>query len=213
MYITRILLLVFILYKICVCTHFILLWLFYCCFCPLSSNQFAFYIQKRQDPSNPKSLSEIFNSRREDGISGFMIDPTKQSQAAKDARKDFSETVNKRASLSGPLGRGPGGTKAGREHNDPLMISTSANLSRLSGLVATRTSSSEDQHDRSGPLRPEALDHGGRFARSVNEGESTKKQDRKLYTQRNASSRPVEDERACTKVQSLVRLIFFIEFL
>lgn len=136
-----------------------------------------------------------------------MIDPSKQSHAAKDARKDFSETVNKRASLSGPLGHGHGGPKAVRERNDPLRVSASTNLSRLSGLVAARTSSCEDQHERSGTSRLDALDHGGRFARSINGGESTRKHDQKLYPQRNASSRPMEDERACTKEPSLVRLI------
>lgn len=86
------------------------------------------------------------------------------------------------------------------------MVSTRANLAKLSGLVAARTSSSEDQHERSGPSRPETAHNGGRYARPVNEVESTRKQDRKQ--QRMPSSRPLDDERACTKEQSLVSFIF-----
>ncbi|KAH7528851.1 hypothetical protein FEM48_Zijuj05G0121600 [Ziziphus jujuba var. spinosa] len=118
----------------------------------VSSDAFAdpvFVHLKRQDQPNAKSLSEIFNPRRDEALSVFLIDPAKQ-----------------------------------------------ANLSKLSGLVAARTSSSEDLHERSGPSQPKTANNGGRFGRSVNEVESTRKQDRKHYTQRMPSSRPLDDERA-----------------
>ncbi|KAH7533170.1 hypothetical protein FEM48_Zijuj04G0101900 [Ziziphus jujuba var. spinosa] len=82
------------------------------------------------------------------------------------------------------------GTKPGREHIHPLMVSSRANLSKLSGLVVDKTSSSEDLHERSSPSWPKTANNGRRFARSVNEVELTRKQDRKHYTRRVPFSHP-----------------------
>lgn len=149
----------------------------------------------------------MFNLNREGIVSGFLIDPTKQSRAANDTSKDFSENINKRSSLSGPLIRGPVSTRSGREHIVPLMVPTKANLSKLSGLVAARTASSEDQQEKTGSSRIDTINHVCRFPGSDYEGRSKRKQDQKHHTQRVAYSRPVDDDRACTKEPSLVSFV------
>ncbi|PON49673.1 Serine/threonine protein kinase [Parasponia andersonii] len=159
---------------------------------------------RRQDHSNGKSQSEMFNRHREETVSGFLIDPTKQSRAVKDARKDSGDDLNRRASLSGPLVPGPGRTRAGRERNDPPVVSSKASLSKLSGLVAARTASSEDQQVKAGPSQTmETTNDGGRFRGSSSDVDSTRKQDRKHHSLRVAHSRQADDGKTCTKESSL----------
>lgn len=151
----------------------------------------------------------MFNRRREQTVSGFLIDPTKQSRDVKDTRKDSGDDLNRKASLSGPLVPGPGRTRARRECNDPLMVSTRTNLSKLSGLVAARTASSEDQQEKAGPSQPlETTNNGGRFLGLSNEADSTRKQDRMHHSLRVANSRQVDDGKTCTKEANLVSFIF-----
>lgn len=146
----------------------------------------------------------MFNPNWEGAVSGFVIDPTKQSRVLKDMSKDFSENINKRASLSGPLIRELVSTRSGREHNDLLMVPSKGNLSKLSGLVAARTSSSEDQQEKHGPSRMDAINHVHRVPGSVYEEQCKRNQDQKHHTERVAYSHPMDDEKACIKEPSLV---------
>lgn len=160
---------------------------------------------RRQDYYGTNSHSEIFNRRREEkSVSGFLVDPTKQSRAVKDSRKDSGDDLNRKVSLSGPLVHGPGRRRSGREcNNDPLVASTRANLSKLSGLVAARTVSSDDQQENPDPPHPGTMSDLGRFRGSMNEVESTRMQDRKHRSQKVGYSRPPTDETPCTKESSL----------
>ncbi|KAL6145111.1 hypothetical protein ACLB2K_055799 [Fragaria x ananassa] len=149
--------------------------------------------QKRQGYSNPNIRSEMFNPHREEAVSSFIIDPTKQLRTDKDARKDFSEHRNKRTSVSGPLIHGPAWAKSGKELGD----SNRTNLSKLSGLVLARTTApSEDQKERPGTSRPETTRQVGRFQGSFDGEDFTKKQDQMRHTQRIPSSHQIEDEKA-----------------
>lgn len=171
----------------------------------------CFYeIQRRQDHSNTRSHSKIFNHRRDEKtVSGFLVDPTKQSCAVNDAREDSGDDLSRRASLSGPLVQGSGRRRVGREcNNDPLAASTRANLSKLSGLVAARTASSDDQQENPGPSQPESMNNLGRFRGSINEVESARMQDRKHRSQKIVYSRPQDDGKTCTKESALVSIIF-----
>lgn len=154
----------------------------------------------------------MFNPRREENFSGFLVDPTKQTQSIKDPSKDLSENLNTRASLSGPLIRGPDCRRSGREHNDPLIDPTKANLSKLPGLVAARTTSSQDQQEKPGASRLDTTNNVPRFPGSVHEGQSKTKHDQKLQKQRVEYSHRVDDTKSYTKDPSLVSFIFLIEF-
>lgn len=149
----------------------------------------------------------MFNTRRDETFSGFLIDRTKLSQAVKDLSKDFSEDLNKKASLSGPLIRGPDYTRSRREHNDPLIVRTNANLSKLSGLVAARTTSTEDQQEKPGPSKLDTTNTLRRFAGSVYGGKSKRKHDQKHHKQRVEYSGPMDHEKAYTKDSSLVSFV------
>lgn len=64
----------------------------------------------------------------------------------------------RRASHSGPLVPGVGWTKtgnSGKKYDDISIRSTRADLSTLSGLVASRTLLSEEYRDKRGPSQPE----------------------------------------------------------
>lgn len=163
------------------------------------------YSQKRQGYSNPNIRSEMFNPHREEAVSSFIIDPTKQLRTDKDARKDFSEHRNKRTSVSGPLIHGPAWAKSGKELGD----SNRTNLSKLSGLVLARTTApSEDQKERPGTSRPETTRQVGRFQGSFDGEDFTKKQDQMRHTQRIPSSHQIEDEKP-----NLVSFIFLYNIL
>ena len=164
-------------------------------------------LQVRQDHYNTKSNSEIFGRRRDEKtVSGFLVDPTKQSREVKDMRKVSGDDLNRNASLSGPLVHGPRRTRPVRERsNDPPMVSSRANLSKLSDLVAARFSACENQQEKPGPSQPETMFDAGRFNGSTNhEAEPTRTQDRKHRPFKIGHSRPADDEKACAKDSSLV---------
>lgn len=147
----------------------------------------------------------MFNPHREEAVSSFIIDPTKQLRTDKDGRKDFSAHHNKRTSVSGPLIHGPALAKSRKELSD----SNRTNLSKLSGLVYARTSApSEDQKEKPGPSWPETTRQVGRFQGSFDGEDSTKKQDRMHHAQRITSSHQIEDEKA-----NLVSFVFIYNIL
>lgn len=154
----------------------------------------------------------MFNSRKADAISGFLNDPPKQTHAAKEGSRDFLEYNGKKISHSGPLVHGTVFGKSGKEHDDLHMVSSRANLSKLSGLVATRTLASEDHREKPGPLTLEAVNQVGRSQRSFNELESAGKQNVRRHMPKTAESPQTGGGRACIKESSLVSflVLFFI---
>ncbi|KAJ7981473.1 Protein kinase-like protein [Quillaja saponaria] len=135
-------------------------------------------MQNGQGFSNSKSRGELFESYREEAVSGFLVVPRKESDNIKEVKRDFPEHTHKRLSHSGPLVHGPRWSKTGRELDERLMAP--AKLSNLSGLLATRTLISDHQQGKPGPV-----------------------QDKKWHTQRSTDFNHMADGRACTKEQNL----------
>uniref|UniRef100_A0A5B6YXM7 Protein kinase domain-containing protein n=2 Tax=Davidia involucrata TaxID=16924 RepID=A0A5B6YXM7_DAVIN len=156
-------------------------------------------MKRRQGHSNLKSRSELFNPHQEEAASGFPIDPPRQSQAVKEVGKELLDHIPKRATHSGPLVPGVGWTKAGKKYDDISIVSTRADLSTLSGLVASRTVLSEEGRDKLVPSQPEATNQVGRLSESYEELGPTRKQDRKHHIHSNAGSHLMENGRASTK--------------
>ncbi|XVF02007.1 hypothetical protein REPUB_Repub04eG0138900 [Reevesia pubescens] len=168
-----------------------------------SNTELATSMQRRQPHPNLKSRSQMFNSRKADGFSGFLLDPPKQTPAAKEESRDFLEYNRKKISHSGPLVHGTVFGKSGKEHDDPPIVSSKANLSKLSGLVATRTLASEEHRDKSGPLTLEAVNQAGRSRRMFNELGSAGNQDVRRHMPKTAESPQTGGGRVCIKESSL----------
>ncbi|OMO54722.1 hypothetical protein COLO4_36358 [Corchorus olitorius] len=160
-------------------------------------------VQRRLPQPNLKSRSQMFNSHRADANSGLLIDPAKQTPAAKEGSRDFVDYNRKRISHSGPLVHGPVFGKSGKEHDDLPMLSSRTNLSKLSGLVATRTLVSEDQREKPGPLTLEAVNQASRSRRSFHESEYAGKQDVRRHMPKVAESPQTGGGRASVKESSL----------
>jgi len=160
-------------------------------------------MQRRQGQSSFQTKSELFHSHREETHSGLLVAPPKQPRPVKEVRTGEPEHLHKRVSHSGPLVPGARWTKSGKELDAPSAVSTAANLSKLSGLVASRTFSlSEDHQEKPGPTQPDTAEQLGRFSGSVSELESRRRQDHKHHSQRNGDFSQI-DGMARTKEPSL----------
>ncbi|XVE49938.1 hypothetical protein DITRI_Ditri01bG0122100 [Diplodiscus trichospermus] len=167
-----------------------------------SNTQVATSIQRRQPHPNFKSWSQMFKSHKADAFSGFLIDPPKQTPPAKEGSRDLSQYNRKKISHSGPLVHGTVLGKSGMEHGDLTMVSSCANLSKLSGLVATTTLGFEDHRDKSGPLTAQAVNQAGRSRRSFYE-DSVGEEDVRRHVPKAAESPQTGGGRACIKESSL----------
>ncbi|GMP54583.1 hypothetical protein CsSME_00019709 [Camellia sinensis var. sinensis] len=153
--------------------------------------------QGRRGNSHSKSRSELLNHYQEEAASGFPIDPPRHSQAAKEVvGKDRMDHNTKRVSHSGPLAPGVGWTKAGKKYDDMNVISTRADLSTLSGLVASRTSLSDDSRDKLGPSQPKATDQVAKSSESHEVSGSARRTYRKQHTHSITGSHQLEKGRA-----------------
>ncbi|XP_019193933.1 PREDICTED: probable serine/threonine-protein kinase At1g54610 [Ipomoea nil] len=92
-------------------------------------------MKMRQHKPNSKSISEQFNPQKE-AKSGFPIDPP---QAVRETCKDHPEPLSERFSHSGPLAPGMQWANSGKKYDDISIGSIRANLSKLTGLVASRS--------------------------------------------------------------------------
>ncbi|KAI3854237.1 hypothetical protein MKW98_024660 [Papaver atlanticum] len=122
---------------------------------PNANAELIMSMQKRQSQSNSRSRSEMFNTQQEEVASGFPIDPPRQSQA-EEASKDPQANYHRRASHSGPLVHRTAWSKAGKNLGDAPKMSTGADLSTLSSLVAARNLLSDDRREKSSSTQPEA---------------------------------------------------------
>ncbi|KAE8668189.1 hypothetical protein F3Y22_tig00112344pilonHSYRG00153 [Hibiscus syriacus] len=82
------------------------------------------------------------------------------------------------------------------------MFSSKANLSKLSGLVAARTSASENHKQKPGASTLEAVNQAGKARRSFSGLESARKQEIRHHTPKTAESPLPEDGRACNRESS-----------
>ncbi|KAJ9170946.1 hypothetical protein P3X46_019006 [Hevea brasiliensis] len=160
-----------------------------------TNSKIATLMQERRH-SNANSRGEIFNSHKGQTVSGFLVDPSKQTQAAKEGRKDFPENQRKKVSHSGPLVQGTGWTKAGKDLDNPNVASIRTNLSTISGLVAARTSLADDQQGKPSSSQPEAVKQVGGFQGSSNGLEPTTKQNQKHQVRKPADSPQADSEKS-----------------
>ncbi|KAF7141514.1 hypothetical protein RHSIM_Rhsim06G0141500 [Rhododendron simsii] len=154
-------------------------------------------LQTRQSNSSSKSRSEKFTRYQEDAATGFHIGPQRQTQPAKDAKeadKDLADQNPRRAPNSGPLVSGSGWKKAGKKYDDIVFRSSRANLSTLSGLVASRTLLSEECRDKLFPSQVESENQLGMSSVSYEVSGPMRKNDRIFV-----GSQRVEKTRASVK--------------
>ncbi|GMJ13068.1 hypothetical protein like AT1G53050 [Hibiscus trionum] len=171
-----------------------------------SNTNTATSTQGGQHHPSLKSRSQMHNAGKADAFSGILIDPSppKQTPAAKEESRDFPEHNRKKISHSGPLVKGTVFRNSGKEHNDLPMVSSKANLSKLSGLVAARTSASEDRRQKQGPLALEAVNQAGRPRRSFKEFESAGNQNVRQHMPKTTESPLPVGGRSCSKESSPV---------
>ncbi|XVF04226.1 hypothetical protein REPUB_Repub05bG0064100 [Reevesia pubescens] len=158
---------------------------------PDANAELVLSMQKRHGQPNSKSRSEKFNPHPEEVASGFPIDPPRPSQAV-ESNADAQGNHHKRASHSGPLAHRAAWAKSGKNLDDAPKISTGADLSMVSGLVAARRSSlmSEDCRERFGSSQSEAPKMIARFPGSFKEAsESFIQQDPKHNAQQKEDGR------------------------
>ncbi|XP_034678773.1 probable serine/threonine-protein kinase At1g54610 [Vitis riparia] len=168
---------------------------------PDANAELVLSMQKRQGQSNSKSRSEKFNPHPEEVASGFPIDPPRASQAIEDGSIDTQGPLHKRASHSGPLSHRAVWAKAGKNLDDAPKVSTGADLSTMSSLVAARRSLlSEDRREKSGSSQPDVSKLIVRFPGSFKEAsESTIQQDQKHQMQGAGRCTQKEDGRTTSK--------------
>ncbi|XP_019453877.1 PREDICTED: probable serine/threonine-protein kinase At1g54610 [Lupinus angustifolius] len=105
-------------------------------------------IQQEQRYSSSKNHSGLLKPHREP-VSGFLVfPPHEKPEDGKEVRNNLSGRVYKKPSHSGPLVPGYSWAKSGREVDGEALVSNRVNLSELSGLVASRTMSSQDQEEK-----------------------------------------------------------------
>lgn len=145
---------------------------------PDANAELPLSLQKRQGQSDTKSRSEKFN-HQEELASGFPIDPPRQSHALEEPSEDSQGHFRNRASHSGPLVHRSAWAKAQKNDGGPK-VSTGADLSALSGLVAARRNVlSDDRREKLGGHQSEATHPVERLLESGNgPSESTRKHDR-----------------------------------
>ncbi|KAJ9671634.1 hypothetical protein PVL29_025371 [Vitis rotundifolia] len=168
---------------------------------PDANAELVLSMQKRQGQSNTKSRSEKFNPHPEEVASGFPIDPPRPSQAVEDGSIDTQGPLHKRASHSGPLVHRAVWAKAGKNLDDAPKVSTGADLSTMSSLVAARRSLlSEDRREKSGSSQPDVSKLIVRFPGSFKEAsESTIQQDQRHQMQGAGRCTQKEDGRTSSK--------------
>ncbi|KAL2640714.1 hypothetical protein GLYMA_06G292200v4 [Glycine max] len=143
--------------------------------------------------SSSRNQSELSNPHR-GTVSGILVFPHKQSE--KEMDNNFSGHIYKRPSHSGPLVPGSVWAKGRKEVDDVPPVSNRVNLSKLSGLVASRTLP-EDQE-----VKPVHLHHRKpievrKSVESTNGSESRRRQDQKRIVDLNQiESRRVAAEKS-----------------
>ncbi|CAK7322461.1 unnamed protein product [Dovyalis caffra] len=157
--------------------------------------------QRRNSVSNNRG--ETFNSHKEQTVSGFMIDPSKQSQAVRERRGDFMEHQHKKVSHSGPLVQGNGWTRTGKDFDNHNMVSGRHNLSTISGLVATRTILPGDRQEKPDVPHPEVVKQVGRLQGSLNGLGSSRKQGQNCQIQKMGDSPQTGAGKSSNKEPSL----------
>ncbi|XP_020237588.1 probable serine/threonine-protein kinase At1g54610 [Cajanus cajan] len=146
--------------------------------------------------TSSKNRSELSNPHR-GSVSGILVFPHKQSEDSKEMENNLSGHIYKRPSHSGPLVPGSVWAKGGKEVDDMPPVSNKGNLSKLSGLVASRTLLSEDQEDKTVHLHHRKPIEVRKSVESTNGSESRRRQDQKRIVDYNQiESRRIPTEKS-----------------
>ncbi|XP_054811761.1 probable serine/threonine-protein kinase At1g54610 [Prosopis cineraria] len=148
--------------------------------------------------SNSKSRSEVFNKTHREPVSGFLVYPSQKQSHEKEMENNFSGNLNKRPSHSGPLVPGIQWARVGKEVDEGPLGSNRINLSKVSGLVASRTSSSEDQEEKPISLLPRKTIEVKKSVESTN-GSDSRRHDRKRQSPRIVDLSQIENARGSTQ--------------
>ncbi|KAL3509356.1 hypothetical protein ACH5RR_028757 [Cinchona calisaya] len=146
---------------------------------------------------NPKSRSELLYPHKEGSACGFHVDPPRLSKGFKGTNK-AEHPPPQRVSYSGPLGPGAGLAISGKKYDDVSFVSNRADLSTLSGLVASRTLPSEDSRVKHDSTQLETANQVKKSSQSSEE--TMRMQDQKRRMQNVASSRHIETGRATKRL-------------
>lgn len=139
-------------------------------------------------------------------MSGHLVFPQKQSEDHKETLNYFSGPLYQRPLHSGPLVPGYGYEMAGREAGERPHVSSKVNLPKLSGLVASRTSSlSGDQKENPVPSRPRETIEVQISLESTNGSESRRRHDKKRHSQ-TIDPRQIENGKFST--ETLIQVSF-----
>ncbi|WVZ02564.1 hypothetical protein V8G54_023370 [Vigna mungo] len=128
--------------------------------------------------SSSKNRSELYNPHR-GAVSGILVFPHKQSEDVKAMENSFSGHIYKKPSHSGPLVPGSVWAKGAKEVDDVPPTSIRGNLSKLSGLVASRTLLPEDQQDKPVHLHHRKPSEVRKSMESTTGSESRRRQEQK----------------------------------
>uniref|UniRef100_A0A2P2M014 Protein kinase domain-containing protein n=2 Tax=Rhizophora mucronata TaxID=61149 RepID=A0A2P2M014_RHIMU len=171
---------------------------------PDANAELVLSLQKRQGHPNSKSRSEKFNPHPEEVASGFPIDPPRQSQAV-ESKKDSQSNQPKRAFHSGPLAHRTAWAKAGRNPDDAPKLSSGADLSTMSRIVAARSFLTEERKESPRTSQKEVPKLMTMFPGSFKEAsESLTQQDQEHQSHCVAGSHKKEDGRTGNKDPVLV---------
>ena len=147
-------------------------------------------------------------------MSGHLVFPQKQSEDHKETLNYFSGPLYQRPLHSGPLVPGYGCEMVGREAGERRPhVSNKVNLPKLSGLVASRTSSlSGDQKENPVPSRPRETIEVQISLESTNGSESRRRHDTKHHSQR-IDPRKIENGKVSTETLIQVSFVYYYSFL
>lgn len=134
--------------------------------------------QQAKQYSMSKNRSELSYPHREH-VSGNLGFPHKQSEDVKEMENNLSGHFYKRPSHSGPLAPGSGWARGVNEVDNGPPVSTRVNLSKLSGLVASRTLLSEDQQQKPVSLLHRKPIEVRKSVEASNGSESRRRRDKK----------------------------------
>ncbi|PKA64476.1 putative serine/threonine-protein kinase [Apostasia shenzhenica] len=134
---------------------------------PEANAELSMSMKKWHEQSSSKSRSEKFNPHQEEAASGFPLEPPRLNPALEAPKRSHGH-YSHRSSHSGPLVNQGQWAKATRRGDDALKKSSTANLSALSNLMASRRNSLMDGSERNGS-QLELAAPSGRFSDSQND--------------------------------------------
>ncbi|XP_057423355.1 probable serine/threonine-protein kinase At1g09600, partial [Lotus japonicus] len=153
-------------------------------------------IQQAQRHSSSNHRSELSYPHR-GPVSGFLGVAHKQSEDVKEMGNNSSGHLFKRPSHSGPLVPGYGWAKGAKEVDDGPPVSNRVNLSKLSGLVASRTSLPEDQGEKPAHLHHRKPVEVRKSVEATSGSESRRRHDQKrIVDQSQIDNRRVPAEKS-----------------